>query len=478
MIKQDYKAKSSRASRAGISILHRIRLRWGEITAVSVGVFLLALALSSGDEDVVPPVKPIQGEINLNTPEPSETVVSSEPSSKQARYELPLQWQEPKGDVEALSPSDETTPETLSKQRSVDIKSGDTLSAIFQSQGFSARDVYRVTQDPLAEKTLRSIRPGKTLLFETDHQQQLIGLYYEIAVNETLQIKKQGENFVAEIKKRPIEIRQAFASGVINDSLFAAGKDAGLSDSLIVKLANIFGWDIDFVLDVRKNDSFAMIYETKFLDGEYIGEGEIVAAQFINQGEVFQAVRYVDSQGNDNFFTPEGKSMRKAFLRAPVNFLYISSNFKPRRFHPILKRWKAHRGIDYRAPTGTPILAAGDGKVIASSSNKYNGKYVFIQHGNNIVTKYLHMSRRAVSNGKRVKQGQVIGYVGATGLAEAPHLHYEFLVGGVHRNPRTVKLPEALPVAKSERERFKQQTQSLLASLESYQKFQTTAVGQ
>ncbi|NVJ48905.1 MAG: peptidoglycan DD-metalloendopeptidase family protein [Gammaproteobacteria bacterium] len=458
------------------SFLEHIKLRWGEITAVSVGVLLLSLALSGGDEESIPAAAE-QGEIALTTePVVAEPVdISQRPTS---RYELPLTWEGPSAKVETLSPDDESTPQTLLKQRSVEIKSGDTLSALFQSQGFSARDVYRVTQDPLAEKTLRRIRPGKTLLFETDESQQLVGVYYELAINETLQVKLTGDKFVAEIKKRPIEIRHAFASGVISDSLFAAGKDAGLSDTLIVKLANVFGWDIDFVLDVRKNDSFAMIYETKFLDGEFIGDGEIIAAQFINQGEVFQAVRYTDKDGNDNFYTPEGKSMRKAFLRAPVNFMYISSNFKPKRFHPILKRWKAHRGIDYRAPTGTPIYAAGDGKVIASSQNKYNGKYVFIQHGNNIVTKYLHMSRRAVSNGKRVKQGQVIGYVGATGLAEAPHLHYEFVVGGVHRNPRTVKLPEALPVAKSERERFTQQTQSLLASLESYQKFNSVALGQ
>ena len=157
--------------------------------------------------------------------------------------------------------------------------------------------------------------------------------------------------------------------------------------------------------------------------------------------------------------------MRKAFLRAPLQFSYISSNFKPRRFHPILKRWKAHNGIDYRAPTGTPIRAAGDGKVIAASYSEYNGKYVFIQHGQGIVTKYLHMSKRAVSNNKRVKQGEIIGYVGATGLAEAPHLHYEFVVNGVHRNPRTVSLPQAEPVAQAEKPRFTNETRPWLTQL-------------
>jgi murein DD-endopeptidase MepM/ murein hydrolase activator NlpD len=161
--------------------------------------------------------------------------------------------------------------------------------------------------------------------------------------------------------------------------------------------------------------------------------------------------------------------MRKAFLRSPVNFMYISSSFNPKRFHPIQKKWKAHRGIDYRAKTGTPVRAAGDGTVIASTSNRFNGKYVFIQHGNSIVTKYLHLSKRSVRRGSKVSQGQVIGLVGATGLAEAPHLHYEFVVNGVHRNPRTVKLPQAQPIASAEKTRFQQATAPLLAELVKHQ---------
>ncbi|MDQ7051335.1 MAG: M23 family metallopeptidase [Enterobacterales bacterium] len=179
-------------------------------------------------------------------------------------------------------------------------------------------------------------------------------------------------------------------------------------------------------------------------------------------------------KNNTSYYTPQGLNLKKAFLRAPIKFSYISSGFKPRRFHPILKRWKAHRGIDYRAKTGTPIHAAGDGKVIQSSYNQYNGKYVFIQHGQGIVTKYLHMSRRAVSRGKRVKQGQVIGYVGSTGLAEAPHLHYEFVVNGVHRNPRTVKLPKANPIEQSEKARFLIASQSLINQLETRKQIQSS----
>jgi len=193
-----------------------------------------------------------------------------------------------------------------------------------------------------------------------------------------------------------------------------------------------------------------MIYEKRYVEGEYIGTGNILAAEFINQDEPFQAVRFTD----DEYYTPDGKSMRKAFLRAPVNFKYISSSFKRKRFHPVQKRWKAHRGVDYAAKTGTPVVAAGNGKVTHSTYNKYNGNYVFIQHGNGIVTKYLHFSKRAVKKGQRVKQGQLIGKVGATGLAAGPHLHYEFLLNGVHRNPRTVKLPDAKPIAKKYKTEF------------------------
>ncbi|MDH5434000.1 MAG: peptidoglycan DD-metalloendopeptidase family protein, partial [Gammaproteobacteria bacterium] len=221
------------------------------------------------------------------------------------------------------------------------------------------------------------------------------------------------------------------------------------------------------ILDIREGDAFSMIYEEKFIDGEKIGYGDILVAEFVNQGKSYRAVRYTNSKGKSDYYTPDGLSMRKAFLRAPLNFSYISSNFNPKRFHPILKKTRAHNGIDYRAPTGTPVRAAGDGKVIASSYNQYNGKYIFIQHGQGIVTKYLHLSRRAVSKNKRVRQGQVIGYVGSTGMSEAPHLHYEFVVNGVHRNPRTVKLPQAKPIDKQEKVLFEAQTDKLFVQLDS-----------
>jgi len=346
--------------------------------------------------------------------------------------------------------------------------------------------VYKISTLDKNTKILTNLRPGKSIYYQLSDSKELLTLKYVIDLQNTLYVERQTINrnnadlginesnkLVSRMVNKTIEYRTAYVSGTITDSLYLSGKRAGLTDTLVVNLANIFDWDIDFILDIRQGDTFSVLYEEKYLDGEKIGNGNILTAEFVNQGDTYNAVRYEDSKGISSYYTPEGLSMRKAFLRAPIKFSYISSGFKPRRFHPILKRWKAHRGIDYRANTGTPIRAAGDGKVTHSTKNKYNGKYVFIQHGQGIVTKYLHMSRRAISRGKRVKQGQVIGYVGMTGLAEAPHLHYEFLVNGVHRNPRTVKLPKALPISKSEKSNFLTASKILMTQLENRKQIQS-----
>ncbi len=355
-------------------------------------------------------------------------------------------------------PSSDDAANTVNSQQqsniswqSVKVRSGDSLARIFKRLGFSAQDTYAVsTAKGKDSKLLRKINVGDTLRIASNDKQQITALEYPISKTDTLYINLVGDNYQSHKESKTVEIREAFAHGTIKSSFWNAGTAAGLTDGQIINFANIFGWDIDFALDLRTGDSFNMIFEKKYVDGEYIGTGNILAAEFINQDEPFQAVRFTDNE----YYTPDGKSMRKAFLRAPVNFKYISSSFKRNRFHPVQKRWKAHRGVDYAAKTGTPVVAAGNGKVTHSTYNKYNGNYVFIQHGNGIVTKYLHFSKRAVKKGQRVKQGQLIGKVGATGLAAGPHLHYEFLLNGVHRNPRTVKLPDAKPIAKKYKTEF------------------------
>ena len=278
----------------------------------------------------------------------------------------------------------------------------------------------------------------------------------------------EDQTVSSSIDKKDIEKRTQYAAGKINSSFWNAGITAGLNEKQIINFANIFVWDIDFANDLRKEDTFTLIYENHYVDGEYIGTGKILAAEFVNQGESYAAIRHTD----DNFYTPEGRSLRKAFLRAPVNFRYISSNFNPRRKHPVTGVVKPHRGIDYAAKTGTPIMAAGNGKVIKSGYNRFNGNYVFIQHGQQYVTKYLHLHKRKVKKGQKVKQGQLIGTVGATGMVTGAHLHYEFLVNGVHRNPRTVKLPKAQSLPKSELANFKPYASEMLASLQKNKELQ------
>ena len=220
---------------------------------------------------------------------------------------------------------------------------------------------------------------------------------------------------------------------------------------------------MDFVYDPRKGDSFDLLYEEKYLDGEKIGDGNILVASYTNQGNVYQAFRYEAKNGKSGYFNEEGLSMRKAFLRAPLDFARISSGFNLRRFHPVHKKIRAHRGIDYVAPTGTPVFAAGDGRIWKSGFSRANGNYVFINHPGGYTTKYLHLHKRYVRGGQKVLQKEIIGTVGTTGYSTGPHLHYEFLVNGVHRNPRTIlnKLPTAKPVPKTEQERFSEQLEIL-----------------
>ncbi len=350
------------------------------------------------------------------------------------------------------------------------VQKGQTLSGIFKQLGFSAGTLQKIiTLDKNARKLAR-IYPGASLFLRRGSDNRLAALKYPLSETVDLLVEKTDGSWRSQLITHPLEVQLEKASGVIESNLFAAGKAAGLSDNMVMKLANIFGWDIDFVLDIRAGDRFSVIYEKIYKDGEFLRDGRILAASFTNQGETFRSV-YYDPDGDPvtddgDYYTPEGRSMKKAFLRAPLNFSYISSNFNPRRFHPILKRVRPHNGIDYRAPRGTPVYAAGDGVVIRSAYNKYNGNHVFIQHPNGIVTKYLHFTKRKVRKGQRVKQGQVIGTVGSTGLASGPHLHYEFVVNGVHRNPRTVKLPKAKPLPKARLADFQRFAAPLLAELQ------------
>jgi murein DD-endopeptidase MepM/ murein hydrolase activator NlpD len=339
------------------------------------------------------------------------------------------------------------------------VKSGDTLSLIFKRAGFNDQDVDNVIKTQEG-KSLERLFPGQTISFLADDYGSLAAVRYTKSQLETVTYLLGDHGFESHVETRTPESREAWTTGVISSSLFLAGKEAGLSQSMILDMANIFGGVVDFALDPRRGDTMQLVYEELYVDGEKFKDGAIIAASFTNQGETFSAFRYTDANGDTNYYNEDGVSMRKSFLMAPLDFTRVSSDFNMRRMHPVLKITRPHRGTDYAAPTGTPVYAAGDGRVANAGYSNSQGNFVILQHGDQYVTKYLHLQKRMVNVGQRVSQSQVIGTVGSTGLATGPHLHYEFLVDGVNRNPRTIlkDLPKALRLPASEMASFRQAT--------------------
>ena len=351
----------------------------------------------------------------------------------------------------------------------VQVRSGDNLALLFQRRGIPPGDLHRLVSTRPFGARLKSIFPGHQLIITTDQENRLTKLSYSPGRLEKLEFSRAGDSFEGvEVIAEPERIRR-YRHGNIEHSLFVASQRAGLEDSVTMRLAEMFQWDIDFVLDIRAGDAFHVLLEELYLGEQFVGYRDILAAEFVNRGDSYRAVLYKDSAGASSYYNPDGRSMRKAFLRAPVSFTRISSNFNLRRKHPLWKSAMPHRGIDYAAPSGIPVLAAGNGRVITVSRSGANGNYIVIRHGEQFVTKYLHLSRfaRDMRANAPVRQGQTIGYVGATGWATGPHLHYEFLVNGVHKNPRTVNLPDASPVPKSEFASFNEVADPLFALLDS-----------
>ena len=337
----------------------------------------------------------------------------------------------------------------------VRIRRGDSLLKIMYDQGLAEADIEAVTRsDP---KAFYRLLPRKTLGVRRNKSGQLQELRYQVDQNRTLSLMREDNNeFVLNKAERELQTRLAYVTGRIRSSLFADGQEAGLSDAHIIRLAEIFGWDIDFALDVQPGDSFSVIHEEKYWMGQKVSDGPIIAAQFVNRGSVYRAIGYRDKTDQLMYFTPKGESMRRAFLRSPVKFSRISSRFTKRRYHPILKRWRAHRGIDYAAPTGKPVRSTATGRIIHRSRKGGYGNTVIIRHGSSYSTLYAHLSRyqRGLRVGSLVQQGQIIGYVGKSGLATGPHLHYEFRVHDKHRNPLAYKFPKAQPIDTEYRQDF------------------------
>ena len=357
----------------------------------------------------------------------------------------------------ASNPEDDTQNQEASTASwmTEDVESGDTLSHIFKRAGLSPRDLHNVMTAKGDTSTLKRIHPGQQLKFSIQDE-NLNAMEYVISQTESLMVTRDGDNYVAKTITRELEPFTSYAEGTIDSSLFLAAQKAGLSTNVTMELANIFGWDIDFAQDIREGDSFKVIYQELRLKGEKVKDGEILAAQFTNQGKTYTAIRYETADHQVDYYSPDGYSLRKAFRRSPVDFARISSPFNLHRRHPILHTIRAHKGTDYAAPKGTPIKATGDGKVIFAGWAGGYGRVIKIKHSHHIETVYGHMNgfARHIHAGVHVVQGQVIGYVGMTGLATGPHCHYEFHVNGQVRNPQTVKLPQANPISTRDKPAF------------------------
>ncbi len=399
-------------------------------------------------------------------------VPSQEASATRTEIDLTITPTESLAQIASAAPEPNTQPEPpLAVEPDWDkytINSGDTLSSLIIRAGFSARDALEIAAAGEYGQQLTRIRPGHELWISRDADNRLHQLKYIKTRLESLLLTRTEDGYRGETIVLEPQIRLTEARGIITDSLFLSAQNAGLSDNMTMKLAAIFGYDIDFVMDIREGDQFSLIFEERYLDGEKIGDGDIIAARFNTRNTLFSAVRYTDSSGHTDYYDDQGRSMRKAFLRNPVDFTRISSRFNPNRKHPVLNKIRAHKGVDYAAPIGTPIKAAGDGKIIFASKTRGYGYLIKIQHGQRYETRYAHMNNfaKGMRKGKTVKQGQVIGYVGKTGLVTGPHLHYEFRENGVVRDPLKVKLPDAKPVIKADRTLFEQFAARQLARLD------------
>ena len=374
-------------------------------------------------------------------------------------------------DAEPAAATEATPPPVVAQQASVAsiievvVGRNDTLDAIFRRMQLNKSDLAAIRNLPGIRQSLDFLRPGDSIkLTHTDGD--IRELTRKVSETQTLDVVRQDSGFEAKMIDNPVETRVRTARATIDSSLFQAAGAADISDTVALKLANVFAWDIDFVLDIREGDRFTAVYEQVFQNGKYLRDGEVLAAEFVNNGKVYRAVRFV-TDGHAGYYTPAGAAMRKAFLRAPLEFTRVSSAFNPHRHHPILNLIRGHMGTDYAAPIGTPVHAAGDGHVSFAGQRGGYGNAIVLTHGANVSTLYGHMSRfaRNMHVGTRVQQGEVIGYVGMTGLATGPHLHYEYLTGGVHRNPQTVQLPGAEPLRAQDLQRFRDMAAPLLASL-------------
>jgi murein DD-endopeptidase MepM/ murein hydrolase activator NlpD len=365
-------------------------------------------------------------------------------------------------------------PATVASSAAVDsywheerIQRGDTISSLLDRLNVNDEDISGFLQSAKNSQSLRQLVPGKIVRAQTGENGELLALQYISSSDSMLKVEKQGESFQASDVTVPLEARTQMKSAQIKSSLFGATDAANIPDHVAMQLADIFSSDIDFHRDLQKGDKFTVVYESFYNKGELIKTGRVLAAEFVNSGKSYRAIYFQDKEGRGGYYTPEGKNLRKAFLRSPLEFSRITSGFTTARFHPVLKEWRAHKGIDYGAPIGTRVKATADGVVEFVGKQGGYGNLVLIKHQGQYSTAYGHLSAfaKGLRKGSKVSQGDIIGHVGMTGLATGPHLHYEFKIAGVQRNPLSIAMPTAFPIAAQYKADFNKLTANLAVQL-------------
>ena len=381
-------------------------------------------------------------------------------STKTVVEEIVLPYQ---ADSSTVTPS----AKTASFWRSAYIQRGDTVNELFRRMNVEDAIAAEYLRRGQAATSLGQLTAGRAVQAETDVEGSLLALRYLDNNGSQIVVEKNGGSFRTSTLPAQLERRQFMRTGEITSTLFAATDEAELPEPAANQLAEIFGGDIDFHRDLRKGDKFTVVYEMTYSNGEPVRTGRIQAAEFINQGKPYRVVYFETDANRGDYYTPEGKSVRKAFLRSPLEFSRVSSRFSLSRFHPVLGTWRAHKGVDYAASTGTKVKVTADGVVSFVGTQGGYGKVIMVNHQGRYTTVYGHLSRFAsgLRQGQRVEQGAIIGYVGSTGLASGPHLHYEFKINGQQRDPLRVALPDAKPIVNFQKVAFQEATDSLLTRL-------------
>lgn len=348
------------------------------------------------------------------------------------------------------------------------IQRGDTVADLLSRLAVNSTDTQSFLNEAKHAQALYQLKPGKTIQAQTTQDGELLSLRYHYGGDTILLVEKQGDHFNTSEQGLPLERQVAMKSGQIKSSLFAATDAANMPDAVAMQMADIFSTDIDFHRDLQRGDKFTVVYEAFYNKGELVKTGHILAAEFINSGKAYRAVYFQSKDGHGGYYTADGKNLRKAFLRSPLEFSRITSGFTTARYHPILKEWRAHKGVDYGAPIGTRVKATADGSVEFAGIQRGYGNIIVLKHQGKFETVYGHLSAfaKGLRKGLHISQGDVIGYVGMTGMATGPHLHYEFKVAGVQRNPLSIEVPTAFPIAANQKAEFNRIAQPLLANLD------------